>query len=236
LTRNKKIELHVSLQVDDNACPCNLPTTLLIVGLFVLSVKEIARAMPRPIEFLAALLGLVIFTPIILILAIGIRLTSPGPALFRQSRLGLNQKQFNIIKLRTMTVGTREVGTHLVGANAITPIGRILRKLRLDELPPFINVVRGEMSFVGPRPCLPSQFDLIAARERVHVFTIRPGITGLAQIQGVDMSTPTQLAAIDGEYVQRRSARLDFEIILKTLTGGGIDRRPAPSTAESGDP
>lgn len=191
--------------------------------------------MPRSIEFIAALIGLVICSPIILFLALGVRLTSPGAAFFRQTRLGKSEEPFNIIKIRTMAAGTLEAGTHLVGEEAITPLGRILRKLRLDEIPQLINVIRGEMSFVGPRPCLSSQLDLISARKHYHVFHVRPGITGLAQVQGVDMSEPLHLAAIDGEYVRRRSTLLDLKIILKTVTGGAIDRRPGASKTENID-
>jgi lipopolysaccharide/colanic/teichoic acid biosynthesis glycosyltransferase len=189
--------------------------------------------MPRLLELIVALIGGAIFAPFILLLALAVRLTSKGPALFLQTRLGKEQKPFKIVKIRTMVAGTREAGTHLVNGDAITPLGRLLRKFRLDELPQFINVIKGDMSFVGPRPCLPSQQELILAREQAHVFDIRPGITGLAQVKGIDMSNPRHLASIDGEYVKSRTLLLDLKIIMKTLCGGGIDNRATQSKSET---
>jgi O-antigen biosynthesis protein WbqP len=182
--------------------------------------------MPRIIETILALLGLVALSPILLITIILVRLTSPGPALFKQIRIGRNQLPFAIYKIRTMHFGTREAGTHLVEAQSVTAIGRILRKLRLDEIPQLINIIAGDMSLVGPRPSLPSQTELIAARAAESVYLVRPGITGLAQIQGLDMSNPIELAKVDGIYVRDRSFGLDLRIIFKTLIGGAIDTRP----------
>jgi hypothetical protein len=125
-----------------------------------------------------------------------------------------------------MRLGTKETDTHLVDAKSVTGIGRILRKLRLDEIPQLFNVLTGEMSLVGPRPSLPTQTDLIAARQAENVYTVRPGITGLAQIQGLDMSNPLELAKVDGAYVRDRSIVLDLRIIFQTITGRAIDTRP----------
>jgi len=182
--------------------------------------------MPRIIETILALLGLVALSPILLISFILVRLTSPGPALFKQIRVGRNQIPFAIYKISTMHLGTKETGTHLVEAQSVTAIGRVLRKLRLDEIPQLINVIAGDMSLVGPRPSLPSQTELIAARAAENVYAVRPGITGLAQIQGLDMSNPVELAKVDGIYVRDRSFGLDLRIIVKTIIGGAIDTRP----------
>ena len=124
-----------------------------------------------------------------------------------------------------MRLGTKEAGTHMVEAQSVTAIGRILRKIRLDEIPQLFNVLAGDMSLVGPRPSLPSQTELIAARKAYNVYSVRPGITGLAQIQGLDMSKPAELAKVDGTYVRTRSLFLDLSIILQTITGRAIDRR-----------
>jgi len=176
--------------------------------------------MPRTLELLAALIGLVIAAPIILLLATLIRLKSPGPGLFRQIRVGRGGAHFICYKLRTMADEAPNVPTHLAPGMHVTPIGRVLRATKLDELPQLFNVVVGEMSFVGPRPCLPSQTELIHEREARGVLLIRPGITGLAQIQGIDMSDPVRLAKVDAEYAAQRSLALDLQIILKTVLGG----------------
>jgi lipopolysaccharide/colanic/teichoic acid biosynthesis glycosyltransferase len=152
---------------------------------------------------------------------IAIRLTSPGPAIFRQTRVGRGGKLFTCYKFRTMRLGARQAATHEMPADAIAPLGRFMRRTKIDELPQILNLLRGEMSLVGPRPCLPSQGELVALRTRLGVLTVRPGITGLAQVQGVDMSDAERLAQLDARYVLLRSVRLDIEIILKTLRGSG---------------
>ena len=182
--------------------------------------------MPRILEFILALFGLITLSPILLISVLAVRATSPGPAIFKQIRVGHHQKPFAIYKIRTMRLGTKEAGTHLVEAQSVTGVGRILRKLRLDEIPQLFNVLHGDMSLVGPRPSLPSQTELITAREAENVYAVRPGITGLAQIRGIDMSKPIELAKLDGAYVRGRSFTLDLSIIFETITGSAIDRRP----------
>jgi O-antigen biosynthesis protein WbqP len=181
--------------------------------------------MPRIIEFSLALLGIFLLLPIVILVVVLVRATSPGPALFKQIRVGKGQKPFAIFKIRTMRLGTKEAGTHLVEAHSVTRVGRILRKLRLDEIPQLINVIMGDMSLVGPRPSLPSQTDLIAARQVEGIYAVRPGITGLAQIQGLDMSNPIELAKVDGAYVRQRSFGLDLRIIFQTIAGRAIDHR-----------
>jgi O-antigen biosynthesis protein WbqP len=176
----------------------------------------------RAIDFLGALLGLAAFWPVILIAAAAIRFETPGPAIFSQVRVGRRAVPFKCYKLRTMIQGSEQVPTHLANASTVTPLGRVLRRCKLDEMPQLFNVLRGEMSLVGPRPCLPIQVDLITLRQQNGALDVLPGITGLAQIQGIDMSDPPRLAAVDGYYVRTLSVRSDFRILLGTLFGFGI--------------
>src|SRR5690606_27450560 len=128
-----------------------------------------------------------------------------GSPIFRQERVGRYRKPFVLVKFRTMKKNTASVASHLADASAVTPFGGFLRKTKLDELPQLWNVLKGEMSLVGPRPCLPNQYELIRERQLRGVFGVRPGITGLAQIQGVDMSAPVLLAEIDAQMVKTLS-------------------------------
>lgn len=175
----------------------------------------------RVFDFLLTLLGmpvLLIFLPIIAILILA---DSSGPVLFKQQRVGLGQRPFMLYKFRTMKVGTGDLPSHVAGEKNITAVGKWLRRTKLDELPQLLNVFKGEMSFVGPRPCLPSQTELVQAREELGVFNVRPGITGVAQIEGLDMSHPTKLAQKDFQYCQKMSLLLDLQIVWATATGRG---------------
>jgi O-antigen biosynthesis protein WbqP len=167
----------------------------------------------------------------------GIRITSPGPALFRQKRVGKDERIFTLFKLRTMYIDTRDQPSHHSTASQITPLGAWLRRTKLDELPQILNVLRGEMSFVGPRPGLPSHVELLEARRACGVFSVAPGITGVAQLRGIDMSDPDKLALADGEYIARRSLRLDLIILWRTFAGRGagdaIGRSLPPAAAKS---
>jgi O-antigen biosynthesis protein WbqP len=154
-------------------------------------------------------------------------LNSPGPGILAQRRIGRDGRQFTCYKLRTMHQNTAQVPTHQVGTSALTSIGGFLRRSKLDELPQLLNVLRGDMSLVGPRPCLPTQAELIEARSRLGALGVLPGVTGLAQIQGVDMSDPARLAAIDAQYARTRTFGGDLLIILRTLTGSGMNADPA---------
>lgn len=176
--------------------------------------------MIRLFDIFFATCGLIVGFPILLILALVGWLDTRSP-LFYQTRVGRNQLPFTLIKFRTMRVGTASVATHLANSSAITPFGHFLRRTKLDELPQLWNVLWGEMSLVGPRPCLPNQYELIAAREVLGVFNARPGITGLAQIQGIDMSTPEKLAQIDAGMLQTLSLKAYFRYILQTIMGKG---------------
>jgi lipopolysaccharide/colanic/teichoic acid biosynthesis glycosyltransferase len=138
-----------------------------------------------------------------------------------QQRVGRDEKLFTLIKFRTMKPETGSVGTHEVDPDQVTTWGKLLRKTKIDELPQLWNVLKGEMSLVGPRPCLPNQTQLIQARTNLGVFSVRPGITGLAQIQGIDMSTPGLLAKTDAEMIRTMNLFNYFKYILLTMCGGG---------------
>jgi O-antigen biosynthesis protein WbqP len=187
--------------------------------------------MTRICDIFFSLTGLLAGLPLLAVLAV-IGLFDTGSPLFLQTRVGRRQRPFTLVKFRTMRVGTAQVATHLAQASSITPFGRFLRRSKLDELPQLWNVLMGDMSLVGPRPCLPSQAELIAERERLDVFSVRPGITGLAQVQGVDMSTPATLAAIDRQMIDGLSLVTYLSLIIKTVLGkGGGDRvRMGPDT------
>ena len=179
----------------------------------------------RGVDISFALVIILGFWWLLLLVWLSIKLTTRGPGIFRQVRVGQNKHPFTCYKFRTMRHGTVQVGTHLVGKDAITFVGSIIRKTKLDELPQVINLLRNELSLVGPRPCLPNQIDLIAARECLGVFDIKPGITGYAQVQGVDMSDPELLARIDAEYVSLESLKLDGKILISTAIGCGFRDR-----------
>ena len=150
-----------------------------------------------------------------------IRLTSPGPGIFSQTRVGRDELPFTCYKFRTMAVGTAHVGTHDAPVSAVTGLGAFLRRIKLDELPQAINLLKNEMTLIGPRPCLPTQTELIEARRRRGVYALKPGISGLAQVNGVDMSDPEGLARWDARYGALRGLLLDLTLVLATVRGGG---------------
>lgn len=172
--------------------------------------------MKRACDIALALPLLVLTSPIVAIAATAIRLTSAGPALFSQVRVGRQGVPFRCHKLRTMVAGTVSGPTHEAPKNAVTTVGRVLRKYKIDELPQLWNVLAGEMSLIGPRPCLPQQTELIELRRELGVYSIRPGITGLAQVRGIDMSDPAACAAADAEYLRTATAGLDLWILSRT--------------------
>jgi lipopolysaccharide/colanic/teichoic acid biosynthesis glycosyltransferase len=148
-----------------------------------------------------------------------------GSPLFKQERLGKGKEPFKLIKFRSMDLNTQSVATHLVQSTVITKWGSFLRKSKLDELPQLINVLNGDMSFVGPRPNLPNQKELIEEREARSVYNIRPGITGLAQINKIDMSTPVLLAVTDAKMISELNIYQYFKYIITTLLGKGFGDR-----------
>lgn len=173
--------------------------------------------MKRPIELVSALVGGIVLLPLAALVAVAIRLESRGPALFSQVRVGRHEQLFRCHKFRSMRVDTPERPTHDMVRSDITRVGRFIRATKLDELPQLWNVVRGEMSLVGPRPCLPQQTALIEARRRRGVYELRPGITGLAQVEGIDMSVPEKLARVDALYRSRASLKLDAQLLWRTF-------------------
>ncbi|MGL5948884.1 MAG: sugar transferase [Aeromonas sp.] len=158
--------------------------------------------------------------PVLLVVTV-MGLFDTGAPIFVQERVGKNKRPFKLIKFRTMRVDTQSVASHLASSAAITPLGAFLRKTKLDELPQLINVLKGEMSLVGPRPNLFNQADLIAERDALGVYAVLPGITGLAQVQNIDMSTPQLLAKVDREMIDSLTLRSYFRYILMTATGSG---------------
>ncbi len=158
--------------------------------------------------------------PIFVVLWI-LGLLDTGSPLFRQERVGRHQKPFTLVKFRTMRPDTQSVATHLANPAAVTPLGAFLRRTKLDELPQLWNVLKGDMSLVGPRPCLFNQTELIVERASRGVFAARPGITGLSQINGIDMSTPKLLADTDARMLQDLGLSAYFTYTIKTVTGAG---------------
>ena len=176
--------------------------------------------MVRLFDVVFSFLGLLFGFPILLVVTI-IGLFDTGSPIFIQERVGRNKKPFKLIKFRTMSVETKSVASHLASNASITKLGAFLRKTKIDELPQLINVLKGEMSLVGPRPNLYNQVELIEARGNLGVYEVLPGITGLAQVQNIDMSTPVLLAETDKQMIQSMSVRNYFTYIIMTVTGSG---------------
>ncbi|MBY6070774.1 sugar transferase [Marinobacter salsuginis] len=180
--------------------------------------------MIRILDIIFSIAGLVFGLPVMVVLFV-VGLCDTGSPLFVQERVGRNRKPFRLIKFRTMKRSAASVATHLANASEITRFGGFLRKTKLDELPQLWNVLKGEMSLVGPRPCLFNQEELIKAREKRGVFSVRPGITGLGQVTDIDMSTPELLAETDRKMIEHMSVRTYFQYILQTVTGKGSGDR-----------
>lgn len=175
----------------------------------------------RVVDLLLASVGIVVISGVFLVIAILIKLDSKGPILFKQERVGKNKKHFHILKFRTMSIDTpQDMPTHLLDNpdQFITKMGGFLRKSSLDELPQLINILKGEMSLIGPRPALWNQTDLIQERDRYGVNDLIPGVTGWAQINGRDELSIPDKARLDGEYVERASLWFDMECFFKTFT------------------
>jgi O-antigen biosynthesis protein WbqP len=178
----------------------------------------------RTLDFLMAFLGLIVTFPILLIVTIIGYFDTRSP-IFIQERVGKNKRPFKLIKFRTMSVDTKSVASHLANITSITKLGAFLRKTKIDELPQLINVLKGEMSFVGPRPNLYNQEELISEREQRGVYDVLPGITGLAQVNTIDMSTPKLLAETDQKMIATLTLGYYFKYILQTATGKGSGDR-----------
>ncbi|WP_379970603.1 sugar transferase [Ectobacillus sp. sgz5001026] len=183
----------------------------------------------RILDFIIALVGFMVLSPFFLLIIIAIRIDSKGPILFRQKRVGLHKQHFYILKFRTMRIDTpKDTPTHLLENpdQWITKVGKFLRKTSLDEFPQIFNIIKGEMSIIGPRPALWNQYDLIAERDKYGANDILPGLTGWAQINGRDELPIEVKAKLDGEYVQRMSlifdARCFFGTIKSVLKSDGV--------------
>ena len=185
--------------------------------------------MIRVFDIVLSIIALVLLSPLILIIYILILVETRSP-IYVQERVGYRQRAFILFKFRTMKSNTPSLATHLVSDNALTTTGRVLRKTKFDELPQLFNVLRGEMSLVGPRPCLFNQSELILARDRLGVFEVLPGITGLSQLRKIDMSTPELLARTDAEMIRDLSLAKYFQFLILTAFGMGagdrIDNNP----------
>lgn len=179
------------------------------------------NGLKRIVDFCLSFIGLIVLSPVLLLLIIAIKLDSKGPIIFQQKRVGKNKVHFNIYKFRTMKVDTpKEMPTHLLENPDyfITRVGKFLRKTSLDELPQLVNILKGDMAVIGPRPALWNQYDLIDERDRYEANDIRPGLTGLAQISGRDELEIDVKAKLDGEYTRNLSPSLDFKYFVGTIT------------------
>ena len=199
------------------------------------------RFSKRVFDVTASVLGMCLLSWLILGTAVAVKVTSPGPIIFKQQRVGKNKKLFNIYKFRTMRIDTPNLPSHMIDANEwLTPIGAIMRRLSLDELPQLWNILKGDMSAVGPRPALWSQFDLVAERDLYGANNVRPGLTGWAQINGRDELSIKSKAMRDGEYVANRGVLFDlrcfFGTFAKLFTGAGVVEKtvPEPSLVNKG--
>lgn len=177
--------------------------------------------MKRFFDFTFSLLALLLLSPVMLILYFLVLVSSGSPVIFKQERVGYKNELFTIYKFRTMKNGMRQTKTEDLTdeevENDITLIGRILRKLSFDELPQLINILKGDMSFVGPRPLIPQEEEIRKLREKYNVFSVRPGITGWAQVNGRDFISDEQKALLDKEYVENHSLIMDIRIMFKTV-------------------
>ncbi|MBR6620251.1 MAG: sugar transferase [Clostridia bacterium] len=174
----------------------------------------------RVLDFAAALIGCIILAPLFLVIALIILAVDGAPVIYTQKRIGKDMKEFTIYKFRTMKNGTRVAATNELTESheRITAFGRILRKTSIDELPQLINILKGDMSFVGPRPLITNEDRIHTLRRDAGVYTVRPGLTGWAQINGRDDVTVEEKVALDKEYVEKQSLIFDFKILLGTVT------------------
>ncbi len=203
------------------------------LGEIIVSDKQINNPVyhgtKRLVDLLFVAFVFIFFWWLLLGAWLAVKLSSPGGGIFGQVRVGQYGERFVCYKFRTMARGTKQVGTHDISASAITPVGKVLRRTKIDELPQIWNILRNQISLVGPRPCLPTQDEVVRFREKVGAFDAKPGISGLAQIQEIDMSTAEKLANADGLYISTRSTLLDLKIILATVLGKGQGDRVSPS-------
>lgn len=188
------------------------------------SLNKYDAVLVKVLDLFLSLFGLIVSSPVMLVILI-IGYFETGSPMFCQERVGKNKSLFTLYKFRTMKLNTKSVASHLAERTSITKFGNVLRKTKLDELPQLVNVLKGDMSLVGPRPCLLNQNDVINEREKLGVFDVLPGITGLAQIKGVDMSTPRSLANLDREMIENMSILNYFKYGIATFIGRGYGDR-----------
>ena len=195
----------------------------------------------KGVDIILVSIGTVVLSPVFIAIALLVKMDSKGPVLFKQKRIGKNKEPFYILKFRTMYIETpKDMATHLLSDpdQFITRTGRFLRKSSLDELPQLFNILKGEMSLVGPRPALWNQIDLIKERDLYKANEIYPGVTGWAQINGRDELAITEKAKLDGEYVQHQSLKFDLECLVRTFTSilkkdGIVEGKPAEQNMHS---
>ncbi|WP_082788414.1 sugar transferase [Sphingorhabdus sp. M41] len=178
-------------------------------------------AMKRSGDLFFAICVLIFGSWLMLAIAVIVKLSSPGPAIFAQRRVGKDRKIFTCYKFRTMSDGTKESATHEIQSSSVTGVGSFLRAVKLDELPQIFNIFSNDMSLIGPRPCLPIQTELIEERHIRNVYALKPGITGLAQVQDIDMSDPKRLAETDAQYAAERTLVSEIKILISTFIGKG---------------
>lgn len=200
--------------------------------------RLVYRFAKRTFDIAASALGMCLLSWLILGTAVAVKATSPGPIIFKQQRVGKSKKLFNIYKFRTMRIDTPNLPSHMIDANEwLTPIGAFMRRFSLDELPQLWNIFKGDMSAVGPRPALWSQFDLVAERDLYGANNVRPGLTGWAQINGRDELSIKSKAMRDGEYVANRGIGFDlrcfFGTFAKLFTGSGVVESTVPEPLEN---
>lgn len=222
MTEIKTIEqaMNASLSTSDAPAVYALTSTPeLVANELDLDGKLGYRFIKRAFDIVSSGLGLIMLSPVIAGAALAVKLTSPGSIIFKQKRVGKDKKLFDIYKFRTMRIDTPDLPSHMFNASDwLTPVGPTLRKLSLDELPQLWNIFKGDMSVIGPRPALWSQFDLVAERDAYGANNIRPGLTGWAQINGRDELTIEAKSVLDGEYVRRRSVVFDLKCFFGTFS------------------
>lgn len=194
-----------------------------------LGCREMYVRAKRLIDIVLSAIAIIVLSPVFLILTVAVKLDSRGPVLFRQKRVGIYKSQFYILKFRTMRIDTpTDTPTHLLNnpEKHITRVGKFLRRTSLDELPQIINILKGEMSFIGPRPALWNQFDLLEERDKYGANDVLPGLTGWAQINGRDELPIEDKARLDGEYVSKRGFAFDtkcfFATVVSVLSSKGV--------------
>lgn len=175
------------------------------------------RWLKRCLDIALAGLGLILLSPLMLLVAISIKALDPGPIIFVQRRVGVDGRSFDFLKFRSMPCGTPEMTSDQVAELKLTVIGRLIRRTSIDELPQLVNVLRGDMSLIGPRPPIESQAELIALRRASGALACRPGLSGLAQVNSFDNMTVQEKAVLDGEYARRLSFALDVAILFRTI-------------------